>query len=365
MTASNNKVNYKTNNKIELMVTNRNEDTKDSPKKIPIWLDCDPGHDDAVAILLGCFHPSFHLCGISASYGNAPPEKTAYNALSLITAMGKAAEVPVFAGAQHPWVRRPIYAPDIHGESGLDGTSLLPKPKCALNKKNTYLDAMEEAILSNSGEISLVSTGSLTSVATLLREKPYLGQHIAYISIMGGGILEGNRNENNSAEFNIWIDPQAANSLFKDPEIKDKCILIPLDLTHKAIATKEVEARILGDGKSNLRKLFYELFLFFGHTYKDIQDFELGPPVHDPLTLMPLLVLYGLESPENLQFRYKRLDLNVIEDEQSPNLGRTEVLREYDDNSDCGIIVGFDLKMEYFWRQVYDALHEAELVSSI
>lgn len=333
--------------------------------KIPIWLDCDPGHDDAVAILLSCFHPKFHLCGISASYGNAPPNKTAYNALSLITAMGKAKEVPVYAGAQRPWVRAAIYAPDIHGESGLDGTSLLPTPTCTLQTDKSYLDAIEEAIKAHEGELSFVSTGSMTSIATLLRERPHLKSKIRYISVMGGGINEGNRNPNNSAEFNIWIDPQAANSVLRDPLVKDKCILVPVDLTHKAIATKLVEKKVLGDGKSNLRKLFYELFLFFGHTYEDIQGFDDGPPVHDPLTLLPLLEFYGFEQPDKIAFVYRRLDLHAVEEEDSPDLGRTKIVKEYALDDETGTIVGFELNMDFFWQQVYNALDKASLSATI
>lgn len=341
------------------------QDSQTSYDKIPLWLDCDPGHDDAVGILMAAFLPQFELLGISASYGNAPPKKTAYNTLSLLTAMGKSRQIPVYAGAQRPWVREAIYAPDIHGESGLDGTDLLPVPKASLQTDVDYLTAMEKAVESYPGEISVVSTGSLTSVATLLRQKPHLKPKIKFISIMGGGIREGNRNVKDTAEFNIWIDPQAANFLFQDPSINYKCILIPLDLTHKAIATKSVESQVLGDGSSKLRKLFYELFLFFAHSYKDAQGFEAGPPVHDPLTLMPLLEFYGLESPKTIEFSYKRLDLSAIEDENSPDLGKTEVLKEYPINSNKGTIVGFNLNFDFFWNQVYAALEEAARSSAI
>ncbi|SCU83282.1 LAFA_0D02696g1_1 [Lachancea sp. 'fantastica'] len=332
-------------------------DSKDSSNsRIPIWLDCDPGHDDAVAILLSCFLPQFHLLGISASYGNAPAEKTAYNALSLVTAMGKYDQIPVYAGAQKPWSRKAIYAPDIHGHSGLDGTSLLPVPKAQLCTDQSYLDAMSNAINAYPGTISIVSTGSLTSVATLFKERPHLKPLVKFISAMGGGINEGNRNENETAEFNIWIDPHAANSILDDDILSSKFILVPVDLTHKAIATKEIERMVLSDGASNLRKLFYELFLFFGHSYEHAQGFEAGPPVHDPLALIPLLEFYGLEKPETIAFEYKRLQLHAVEHENSPNLGQTRVLKEYQKNSTNGSIVGFNLNMSFFWHQVDLAL---------
>ncbi|CAI4931848.1 BEM_collapsed_G0012930.mRNA.1.CDS.1 [Saccharomyces cerevisiae] len=216
--------------------------------KIPIWLDCDPGHDDAIAILLGCFHPAFNLLGISTCFGNAPPENTDYNARSLLTAMGKAQAIPVYKGAQRPWKREPHYAPDIHGISGLDGTSLLPKPTFEARTDKTYIEAIEEAILANNGEISFVSTGALTTLATVFRCKPYLKKSVKYISIMGGGLHGlGNCNPNLSAEFNVWIDPDAANYIFRDPDVKDKCIVVPLNLTHKAIATYKVNEMIYNE----------------------------------------------------------------------------------------------------------------------
>lgn len=331
---------------------------------IPIWLDCDPGHDDAIAILLSCFHPAFKLLGLSASYGNAPLENTTFNARSLITAFGKSREVTVYPGAQRPWVFEPEYAPDVHGATGLDGTTLLPVPDCELNVKESYLDAMERAIVAHSGEITLVSTGALTSVATLLRDRPHLKKLVKYISIMGGGFDVGNRNDNDSAEFNIWIDPHAANFMFSDPEIKNKCILLPLNVTHKALATAEVQDRIRGSGRSNMRELFYELFKFFEHCYKDAQGFDY-PPTHDPLTLMPLLEFYGWESSSVIQFKYKRLDIYAIEDKESSDLGKTCIQQEHPLNTDIGTMVGFDLNISFFWDQVFDALNKAEQASTI
>ncbi|CAH01348.1 trifunctional uridine nucleosidase/nicotinamide riboside hydrolase/nicotinic acid riboside hydrolase [Kluyveromyces lactis] len=326
---------------------------------IPIWVDCDPGHDDAVAILLSCFHPSIRLLGISASYGNASPENTLYNTLSLLTAFGKQDEVPVYKGAQRPWVRDVAYAPDIHGETGLDGTTLLPKPKRSFVDAD-YIKAMENAILANGGNIALVSTGTLTSIATLFKEKPYLKEQVRYISIMGGGLHAGNRNDNDSAEFNIWADPDAADFILNDEDIKHKCILSPLDLTHTCIATEYIDKTILGDGSCKLRKLFYELFLFFAKTYKNKQGFEAGPPVHDPVTLMPLLYLYGHISNDILRFKYGRFDLSIDKNQDSINYGRTIVTQEYPSDSNFGLMVGLQINVDFFWNQVLNAIDVAE-----
>ncbi|CCE89688.1 trifunctional uridine nucleosidase/nicotinamide riboside hydrolase/nicotinic acid riboside hydrolase TDEL_0A03560 [Torulaspora delbrueckii] len=331
---------------------------------IPIWLDCDPGHDDAIAMLISCFHPAFKLLGLGASYGNAPSENTSYNARSLITAFGKTQDVPIYPSAKRPWVFEPEYAPDVHGASGLDGTTLLPVPECEMIIEKSYLDAMEEAIITHNGEITLVSTGALTSVATLLRDRPHLKKMVRYISIMGGGIDLGNRNDNHSAEFNIWIDPQAANFILSDPDIKNKCILLPLNVTHKAIADQRVQDQIRGKGQSKLRELFYELFKFFEHCYKDAQGFDY-PPTHDPLTLMPLLQFYGWVNPSVLQLTYRRLNLHAIEDRNSPDLGKTCILKEYNSQEDLGTIVCFDMNIGFFWEQVFQALDRAAKSSTI
>ncbi|CCF58504.1 hypothetical protein KAFR_0E03530 [Kazachstania africana CBS 2517] len=340
--------------------------------KIPIWLDCDPGHDDAIAILISTFHPAFDLRGISTCYGNSSPKNTNYNARSLLTAMGMSRSIPVYKGAKRPWVRHTHYAEDIHGVTGLDGTSLLPTPSFKCKKDITYLDAVEKEILKFDGELTFVSTGAMTSIATLMKSKPYLKEKIKFISIMGGGIGIGNKNINLSAEFNIWVDPQAAQFVLKDPILKDKCILSPLNLTHKAIANEIIFQRILADGHSKLRRLYFELFEFFYHTYKDIQGFSSGPPVHDPMTLYPILEFYEIESQDIVNFQYKRMDLEVITDLKDPDVGKIYPIVQYDETlqhglniSGIGTIVGFDINIDYFWDQVLESLELAAKHSTI
>ncbi|KAL3232161.1 Uridine nucleosidase [Nakaseomyces bracarensis] len=333
--------------------------------EIPIWLDCDPGHDDAVAMLLACFLPAFKLVGLSTCHGNAPPEKTDYNARSLLTAFGKA-DVPVYRGAQRPWVRSPHYAPDIHGETGLDGTSLLPTPTFEARDDVSYIDAIERAVMKYEGELSFISTGSMTSIATVLKERPHLIKKIKYISIMGGGFGVGNVNKGLSAEFNVWVDPHASQYLFRTPEIAHKIILTPLNLTHKAIATDEITEHVLGTGKSNIRRLFYDLFLFFKKTYKSAQGFENGPPIHDPLTLLPLLGFYQWETQQKINFTYRRLDLDVDVDCNSDHAGKLVILNEYPiEERNKGIMVGFELNFDFFWEELYHALDEAQKTSTI
>ena len=256
---------------------------------------------------------------------------------------------------------------DIHGISGLDGTLLLPKPTFEARTDKTYIEAIEEAILTNVGEISFVSTGALTSLATLLKYKPHLKKYIKYISIMGGGLHGlGNCNPNLSAEFNVWIDPDAANAVFQDPDVKDRCILVPLNLTHKAIATCEVQKTIFNeDHDTNLRKLFFELFQFFAHAYKDMQGFESGPPVHDPVALMPLLDFYGWDPSSVVGFHYKRMDISCIDDFLNENSGKIIIEKEYPGDGNLGTMVGLNLNIQYFWDQVFAALNKADKMSTI
>ena len=339
--------------------------------KIPIWLDCDPGHDDAVAILLACFHPAFDLRGISACYGNASQEHTDYNARSLITAMGKTGVVQVYKGATKPWVRAPHYAPDIHGESGLDGTTLLPVPTCEDAHDTDYIHAIEREILACDGELTLLCTGAMTGAANVMREIPDLRHKVKFLSIMGGGVGIGNVNDNTSAEFNAWIDPHAANYLFHDPVLKEKIILCPLNLTHTAIATQQVMDSIIDNkhtsNPSNFRKMFYGLFQFFEKSYHDHQGFKTGPPIHDPMTLYPLLELYGWESNDVVQFQYKRMDIDVIEELDNPDVGKLIVTKEYpaDTRPPNGIMVGFRVNIDYYWKQFFLCLNEAEKCSTI
>ncbi|KAH3900299.1 trifunctional uridine nucleosidase/nicotinamide riboside hydrolase/nicotinic acid riboside hydrolase SCDLUD_003271 [Saccharomycodes ludwigii] len=393
--------------------------TNSSLPAIPIWLDCDPGHDDAVAILMACKLPQFKLVGISASYGNSTPLNTLKNTISILQSLNEKmctyqditsndnnttsnSAIPIYKGAQEPLVKQDTgdytdfdyekdsyTAPEIHGDSGLDGTTLLPKPdETFLNKlvpstnsTANYFDfikGLENALLQYPNELVYVSTASLTSLATFCLTKPHLKKNFKYISAMGGSFYNiGNRNPKNTAEFNIYIDPHAANCIFQDPILQGKIFLAPLNLTHKAIATEEVMEKIkdyhgttvITSSKSNsmVRKMFYELFLFFKTTYSKAQgaQFIKGPPVHDPLTLMPLLQF--INNDKKVDFKYKVLDIFVIEDEKNKDYGRTLAVKEHKSteitslgsNISKGIIVGFDMNIDYFWDKVHESLELA------
>ena len=226
-------------------------------------------------------------------HGNASLDKTTNNALSILTAIGKQHELTVYPGAAHALERAPIHAPtDIHGESGLDGTDLLPRPQTAADRSVSAVDAMAAALRATEpGTAYVVATGGLTNVGALFLKHPDLAAHIRGLSIMGGslgggftpavlGKVDGKERIGNFtpwAEFNILIDPEAAASLFGNPVLAAKTTLIPLDLTHLVLATQDVNELLLygpnagvkeGRGKTDLRVMLVELLNFFAGTYR-------------------------------------------------------------------------------------------------
>lgn len=284
-----------------------------SSSQIPVWLDCDPGHDDAFAILLAAYHPNIKLLGISTVFGNASLENTTHNAASLLTAIGKHKDIPLHVGLSKALERPAIHAPtDIHGESGLDGTELLPKPLTTPSSV-PGVEAMAEAIRSQKpGTAWIVATGALTNVGALFRGYPELIPHIKGLSLMGGsigggfsdaplGMVDGHARIGNYtpwAEFNILVDPEAAATVFHNKEIAAKTTVVPLDLSHQVLATPEVREMLLygpesdktGPGKTTLRIMLVELLYFFAKTYADTFGITAGPPLHDPLAVAAVLL---------------------------------------------------------------------------
>lgn len=208
--------------------------------------------------------------------------------------MGKDKEVTIYPGASKSLSRPAIHvAVDIHGESGLDGTDLLPQGQAKVDRTTPATRAMADALLAEPrGTPWLVATGALTNVAALLQEYPQLVPHIAGLSVMGGavgggftkapmGTVDGVArigNWSQYAEFNIFIDPEASAFVFGNEELAGKTTLIPLDLSHQALATVDVQKMLLngrgndgpvdGKGKSRLRKMLVELLTFFAKTYE-------------------------------------------------------------------------------------------------
>lgn len=297
-------------------------------KPIPIWLDCDTGHDDAFAILLAALHPDVKLLGISTVYGNAPLSHTTINTLAILKAIGLEQDIPVYAGSSQPFCRPVALAPDIHGESGLDGTSCLPIPDHKPRTDDSAVGAMFKALSGQEpGTPWLVCTGALTNAALMFAVHPQMAAHIAGLTHMGGaigggftyapmGVLKGHSEEDQAgrfgnwtpfAEFNVYIDPESARAIFANPVIAAKMTICPLDLTHQLLATSSVQQDLLhghqmrngnenevGEGEkrgpSQVRKLFVEILTFFAQTYADVFGLVEGPPLHDPLAVAAAFV---------------------------------------------------------------------------
>ena len=239
-----------------------------SPRRIV--LDCDPGHDDAVAIVLAAGLDELELAAITTVAGNQSLARTSDNALRVCALAG--IEVPVAAGCDRPLVRPLEVAADIHGESGLDG-AVLPEPAMPLDPRHG-VDLLIETVLAGAGATTVVATGPLTNVAAALRRAPEIAERIDEIVLMGGA--EGRGNVTPTAEFNIYVDPEAAAIVF---ESGLPVTMIGLDLTHQALATPEVRARLRAQS-STLAQTIDDLLGFFAETYREVFGFA-APPVHD------------------------------------------------------------------------------------
>jgi purine nucleosidase len=204
------------------------------PKKILI--DCDPGLDDAIAILLAHGNPEVEVVAITTVAGNQTLEKVTLNARRVCTLAGMHS-VPIAAGCDRPLVRDQILAPEIHGESGLDGPAFF-EPTVSLADVHA-VDLIIQTVREHPGEITLVPIGPLTNIAVALRRAPDIAEQVAEVVLMGGAFTRGNTTP--AAEFNILVDPEAAAAVFNT---NWPLTMVGLDLTHQARATADVMARI-------------------------------------------------------------------------------------------------------------------------
>lgn len=246
--------------------------------RIPIILDCDPGHDDALAIALALARPELEVLAITTVAGNAGLAATTDNALRVLTLLGHT-EVPVAAGAGAPLLRPPRAAANVHGVSGLDGADL---PERAVGARPEHAIELIRALVERSpGPVSLVPTGPLTNIALLIRTYPRLLPRIERICLMGGALGEGNTTA--SAEFNIWADPEAAAIVF---EAGRPLTMIGLDVTHQAIVTSADAARLAALG-TRPGRVFADLLEFFGRFHRERYGWD-GSPVHDAVAVAHL-----------------------------------------------------------------------------
>ncbi|KAJ5246141.1 hypothetical protein N7468_001124 [Penicillium chermesinum] len=363
----------------------------ESVSPIPLWLDCDPGHDDAFAMLLAAHHPSLKLLGITTIHGNASLENTTINAVSLLEAMGKP-DIPVYPGTRKPFSRPALHAPNIHGESGIEGTHLLPKPSRApVLDKNPIL-AMRDALLAQpKGTPWVVATGTLTNVALLFATFPEVVDHIQGLSIMGGAIGEGFTDAPMSkipgetarignvtpwAEFNIYCDPESSESIFSNPVLAAKTTIASLDLTHQVLASKQVQSRILhGSDLSKpptvIRQILHDLLLFFASTYEKVFGLDAGPPLHDPLAVAVILsnlnpTFAQRNAGQVLQFDDRggeRFGLKIVTDgEHGPDVSVTGQLGRSiaTPSGQTGVAIPRGVDLDAFWDLIIYSIQLAD-----
>jgi inosine-uridine nucleoside N-ribohydrolase len=239
-----------------------------------VIVDCDPGHDDVVALVVAARHT--RLLGITTVAGNAPLEMTTRNAIITRDLLG--VDVPVHSGAERPLVAPPRHATAVHGVSGLDGADL-PEPSGPPDSTDA-IGFIIDTCRATSG-VWLVPIGPLTNIALALRAAPDLTSHIAGISLMGGGTF-GNRSA--AAEFNIWADPEAAAVVF---DYGGPLIMSGLDMTHQFLATAERIARVRAI-PGRLAAVLSDLFEYFRGRYVARHEDMGGAAVHDPCAVLAL-----------------------------------------------------------------------------
>ena len=267
-----------------------------------IILDCDPGHDDAIAILLAGNNPKLNLLGISVVAGNQTIEKTARNALNIVSFLGIG--VPVAIGCEFPMVRERVICAAIHGESGLDGFTF-PKTDKQFDKRHGVQLIIDSVM--NNEDVTIVATGPLTNVAMALKMEPRLLNKVKEIVLMGGSVDNGNTSP--AAEFNIMCDPEAAHVVFSSG-IPVK--MVGLNVTRKVLVTNEVVKR-MAKINNKVSDMFEKLMNVFNENQRKTFGVEAGP-LHDPATIASLI--------DEKLITYKKMNV-TIDISHGPSYGRT------------------------------------------
>lgn len=314
------------------------------PRKI--ILDCDPGHDDAVALLLALGSPAVDLVAVTTVGGNQTLEKVTRNALSVLAVAG-VTDLPVAAGCGRPLVRVAEAAREIHGDSGMDGPRRR-EPTVALDPRHG-VDLIIDTVLDHPrGAITLVPTGPLTNIALAARKEPRIVERVREVVLMGGGYHTGNVSP--VAEFNIRSDPEAAHVVFHEPW---PVTMVGLDLTHQALATPDVVERVRAVGTTPAGFVL-DLFDFFTGSYRRTQGFD-APPVHDPCA-----VAYVID-PDVMTVRRAPVDVELA---GTLTVGMTVTDLRSPAPPDCRTQVAVHLDHARFWGLVVDALERIGEVRS-
>ena len=247
--------------------------------KQKIILDCDPGHDDAVAIILAAVNPTIDLLGITVSAGNQTVEKTKLNACKVLQWIG-ATDIPVYPGCPRPIIRDAYIADFIHGESGLDGPVFPPLTKMPQEERG--VNFIVNTLMESDGDIIVVTTGPMTNLAMAMRMEPKIVDKIKRIVIMGGSITNGNVTP--AAEYNIWADAEAAYICFTSGR---PITMVGLDVTRKVLCYPEIVNR-MDKIVTEASRLFVDLMGHFCKKQAEVFGYD-GGPLHDPVTIAYLI----------------------------------------------------------------------------
>jgi inosine-uridine nucleoside N-ribohydrolase len=305
--------------------------------KHKIILDCDPGHDDAIAILLAAHHPEIDLLAITTVAGNQSLEKTTRNALK-VCSLANIRNIPIAMGMDRPLVRPARHAPDIHGESGMDGPHI-PEPTIELVRQHA-VDLIIDLLMHSEGDITLVPVGPLTNIAAAIRQRPAIIPKIKAISLMGGAMGLGNATP--AAEFNIYVDPEAAAIVFGCGR---PITMVPLEVTHQALATEDVIFR-LRSAQRPVATFAADLLVFFAGTYHKVFGFP-AAPVHDPCAVAAVIdshILHAHTMHVAIETCGESTSGRTVCDVYG-KLGKEPTVR-----------VGYSLEVEHFWDMVISTI---------
>lgn len=303
-----------------------------------VIIDCDPGHDDALALFTAFGSSALEVAAVTTVCGNQTVDLVTRNALAVIEVAGMSGAL-VARGAERPLRRRHAPAPGIHGPGGLDGPDL-PTTVGELDPRPAAQVIVDLVMGAAPGEITLVATGPLTNLALAVQREPRIAQRVSEVVIMGGAAAQGNITP--SAEFNIHVDPEAAAAVF---DAAWPVTMMGLEVTHQALATPDVRSRIAGLD-SRVGRFSVELLDFFGERYRVEQGFD-DPPVHD---LCPVVYLI-----DPTVFEVVRAPI-AVETTGELTVGRTVVDLRGPAPADCRHRIGLGMDPVRFWDVVLTSL---------
>ena len=308
-------------------------------EKREMILDCDTGHDDAIALMLAAKHPDIDLLGVTVVAGNQTLDKTLPNTLHVCQHLG--INVPVYGGMDRPMVRDQVVAADVHGKSGLDGPVFGELTRKAEEKH--AVSYLIDTLMASDGDITLVPVGPLTNIAMAMRLEPRIIPKIREIVLMGGAVNLGNTTP--SAEFNIFVDPEAAHVVYSSGV---KVTMMGLDLTNTALADIHIIERMEAIG-NKAGKLFGDIMRFTLRS-QAVNGLTAGP-VHD-VTAVAYLVAPEIYVTKDC---HAEIDLS-----KGPSYGRTVCDINDRFHLPKNVTVGLSIDLDKFWDIVEDTLRRYE-----